>query len=132
MVVELVMSIFLTLLIPFIVPIFSVRSYEIDPDFFRKIKIKKLSYMFRGIGGKDSIYGDVCTYGVILPFFVLQVLGYVLTIIQLIVIPILFFVLNVDYLTIIVSGSIFCIYILSLIVVYFVCKEISKHSNGQN
>ena len=67
MIAELIMSIFLTSLMPLICPFASIRLYEINPEYFKKVKVKILSWMFRGIGGKDSIYGDVRHYGVIVP-----------------------------------------------------------------
>lgn len=129
MVVELILAYILTLLIPLIVPFYSVRLYEINPEYFRKVKIKKLNFMFRGIGGKGSVYGDVHNYGIILPIFVVQIIGFILTIIQLIVIPLLFIFIGIDYITIIVIGSSFCFYIIILITVSLICIGISKHKD---
>lgn len=132
MIVELILATFLTLLIPLIVPFFSVRLYEINPEYFRKVKIRKLSFMFRGIGGKESIYGDVRNYGVIIPIFVVQIIGYLLTLIQLIMIPLLYIFVSISYITIIVIGSVFCAYIIGLTIVSLVCIGISKRKEDLN
>lgn len=50
------------------------RQYGIEADYFKRIKIKKLSFLFRGIGHKVSAK----EYGVIIPMFAVQLLGYVL------------------------------------------------------
>lgn len=132
MIAELIMSIFLTSLMPLICPFASIRLYEINPENFKKIKIKKFAWMFRGIGGKDSIYGDVRNYGVIVPIFVVQILGCILAVIQLILIPILYTLVQIDYITIIVIGSMFGGYIFIYIAVTASCIGISKYRDKMN
>ncbi len=127
MIAELIMSIFLTSLMPLICPFSSIRLYEINPEYFKKVKVKKLSWMFRGIGGKDSIYGDVCNYGVIVPIFAVQIIGIVLAILQIILIPFLYILVQIENVLIIVIGSMFGIYILTFIIVITVCICLSRY-----
>ncbi len=127
MIAELIMSIFLTSLMPLICPFASIRLYEINPEYFKKVKVKKLSWMFRGIGGKDSIYGDVRNYGVIVPIFVVQIIGIVLAILQIILIPFLYILVPIENVLIIVIGSMFGIYILTFIIVITVCICLSRY-----
>lgn len=129
MIVELIMSIFLTLLMPLLCPVSSIRLYEIDPEHFRKVKIKKLTWMFRGIGGKDSVYGNVLDYGVIVPIFAVQILGNVLAVIQLVLIPILYVLVQIDQITIIVIGSMFGAYVLVYVIVTTTCICLSKYKH---
>ncbi len=127
MIAELIMSIFLTSLMPLICPFASIRLYEINPEYFKKVKVKILSWMFRGIGGKDSIYGDVRHYGVIVPIFVVQIIGIVLAILQIILIPFLYILVPIENVLIIVIGSMFGIYILTFIIVITVCICLSRY-----
>ncbi len=127
MIAELIMSIFLTSLMPLICPFASIRLYEINPEYFKKVKVKILSWMFRGIGGKDSIYGDVRHYGVIVPIFVVQIIGIVLAILQMILIPFLYILVPIENVLIIVIGSMFGIYILTFIIVITVCICLSRY-----
>ena len=127
MIAELIMSIFLTSLMPLICPLASIRLYEINPEHFKKVKVKILSWMFRGIGGKDSIYGDVRHYGVIVPIFVVQIIGIVLAILQIILIPFLYILVPIENVLIIVIGSMFGIYILTFIIVITVCICLSRY-----
>ncbi len=127
MIAELIMSIFLTSLMPLICPFASIRLYEINPEYLKKVKVKILSWMFRGIGGKDSIYGDVRHYGVIVPIFVVQIIGIVLAILQIILIPFLYILVPIENVLIIVIGSMFGIYILTFIIVITVCICLSRY-----
>ncbi len=129
MIAELIMSIFLTSLMPLICPFASIRLYEINPEYFKKVKVKILSWMFRGIGGKDSIYGDVRHYGVIVPIFVVQIIGIVLAILQIILIPFLYILVPIENVLIIVIGSMFGIYILTFIIVITVCICLSRYND---
>ncbi len=110
----------------FLVPFTSVRLIEINPEYFRKVKIKKLSFMFRGIGGKTSLYGDVRKYGVILPLFVIQIIGIILTLINIVLACILYFVVKIDYFTITIISLIVLTYILILVAVIVICMIKSK------
>ena len=62
------------------IPIFMQRtSYQsIDEIKFKKYKIKKLGFLFKGMQGESA-----STYGVILPMLIIQIQGYVLGILTL-------------------------------------------------
>lgn len=62
------------------IPIFMQRtSYQsIDERKFKKYKIKKLGFLFKGMQGESA-----STYGVILPMLIIQIQGYVLGILTL-------------------------------------------------
>ena len=60
----------------------------INPERFPKIKVNKLGFMFRGIGGHGGAYTDVKEYGVICPMFAIQVLGYTLALLTVIIAPV--------------------------------------------
>lgn len=68
------------------IPIFMQRtSYQsIDETKFKKYKIKKLGFLFKGMQGESA-----STYGVILPMLVIQIQGYVFGVLTL-----LFVILN--------------------------------------
>lgn len=66
-------------------------SVRINPEKFKKVKIKRFSFMFRGIGGRSSIYGDVKKYGIIVPMFVIHIIGYVLCVFSIIITCVLYF-----------------------------------------
>ena len=56
-------------------PIFSQRTayQSIDEDYFKKYKIKKFGFLFKGMQGQYA-----CSHGVILPMLIIQIQGYVL------------------------------------------------------
>ena len=62
------------------IPIFMQRtSYQsIEESKFKKYKIKKLGFLFKGMQGESA-----STYGVILPMLIIQIQGYVLGILTL-------------------------------------------------
>ena len=62
------------------IPIFMQRtSYQsIDERKFKKYKIKKFGFLFKGMQGESA-----STYGVILPMLIIQIQGYVLGILTL-------------------------------------------------
>ncbi len=65
------------------------RFSKVDPRYFRRVKVRFPSFMFAGIGDKSST-GNVKTYGVITPMFVLHIIGYILTIALWIAVPVLY------------------------------------------
>lgn len=68
------------------IPIFMQRtSYQsIDENKFKKHKIKRLGFLFKGMQGESA-----STYGVILPMLVIQIQGYIIGVLTL-----LFVILN--------------------------------------
>ena len=82
-------------------PIFSQRTayQSIDEDYFKKYKIKKFGFLFKGMQGQDA-----CSHGVILPMLIIQIQGYVLGLAQLIFILISKSISFSDKYAIILSG----------------------------
>lgn len=124
--------IFMLGLMPIIPLVSQVRAAaSIIPHNFKKIKIKRFSFLFKGIGGKDSIYGSVKDYGIILPMFILQILGYILCILSIIIVVlcIAFHVLLYKIVMIILSILIFESITCCLIIIF--C-EIKGKRNKQS
>lgn len=85
-------------------PLISFGNYEINPDCFKKIKIKKLSFLFKGWGGKNSIYNDVKNYGVILPIFILYIIGYFLALVIALQSLIMIIIFKISYKLVTISN----------------------------
>lgn len=65
------------------------RFSRIDPRYFRRIRVKFPSFLFVGIGNRKET-GDVRNFGVIVPMFVLHIVGYLLTAALWAVVPVLY------------------------------------------
>ena len=77
-------------------PLRQLRS-RVDPSCFKRVKLPyPVSYLFVGIGGKRSKTGDVSKYGVIIPMFVLHILGYLLTLFIWAIVPVLYYRVGID------------------------------------
>lgn len=100
---------FVVFIISALAPFMQIRLYEINPDLFSKIKIKRFSFLFRGVGGKTSIYGDVQEYGIVLPLFILQVLGYVIASLVIVTVLLLLYMFKLDLNTIAIIVAIIMI-----------------------
>lgn len=74
-----ILNIFFCFLIV-VIPIFMQRTSDqsIDQTKFKKYKIKRLGFLFKGIQGESA-----STYGVILPMLIIQIQGYVVGIMTL-------------------------------------------------
>ena len=69
---------------------------RVDPKYFKRVKVKFLSFLFVGIGGNKSEHGNVKNYGVIIPMFVMHILGYLLTIGLWLAMPLLYYRVPLD------------------------------------
>ncbi len=74
-----ILNIFFCFLIV-VIPIFVQRTSDqsIDQTKFKKYKIKRLGFLFKGMQGESA-----STYGVILPMLIIQIQGYVVGIMTL-------------------------------------------------
>lgn len=74
-----ILNIFFCFLIV-VIPIFMQRTSDqsIDQTKFKKYKIKRLGFLFKGMQGESA-----STYGVILPMLIIQIQGYVIGIMTL-------------------------------------------------
>ena len=77
-----VLGIFFVCILIIVIPVFGTWNMHshIDDTKFKRIKIKKMKWLFRAIGFKS-----VEDYGVILPLFILQLLSYPLSLCTLII-----------------------------------------------
>ena len=105
----------------------------IDVKYFKTIKITKCAFLFRGIGGKHLVGGDVKKDGVIIPMFVLQVFGYVIAIMSNSIFLILYLVMQVsDVVVVITQSSIIGFEVLLCGIVIVTCIVISKRRKRQD
>ncbi len=105
---------------------------NIDVKYFKKIKVTKLSFLFRGIGGKECIGGDVKKDGVIIPMFIFQILGYCLSIVSTTVILILYFTEQIsDIFALIFQFSLIGVEIVLLITLTIICVILTKKRRKQ-
>lgn len=68
-------------------PLYCIKIDVVNPEYFKKIKInKKFSKLFVGFDGgpKYSTYGDVTKYGIMIPYFILHLTGYILALLSII------------------------------------------------
>ncbi len=65
------------------------RFSRVDPRYLRRIKVKFPSFLFAGIGDRKET-GNVRTFGVVLPMFVLHLTGYLLTAAMWVTVPVLY------------------------------------------
>lgn len=110
------------------------RAFQenIDVKYFKKVKVTKLSFLFRGIGGKDMVGGDVRKDGIIMPMFVLQILGYCIAVISTIVFLVLYLVEQVNgYFVIIFQSSLIGVEAVLCLVLIFTCSIITKKRKKQ-
>jgi hypothetical protein len=122
----LLMIIIMTVLIPF----YYSRLRGLNPENFKKIKIKKLSRFFVGYGGKTTIYSDVINYGIVLPIFILHIVGYAFSILSSITSLLLYFAFDFDIITI--ELTIFVILFCEIVILLLTdlcCTIFSKHKD---
>lgn len=100
---------------------------DIDVKYFKKIKITKLSFLFRGIGGKNHMGGDVKKDGVIIPMLVFQILGYCLSIISAIAIIVLYLTQQIDCaFALILQSSLIGAEIVLFFILTLICVALTK------
>lgn len=107
-----------------IAPLAQFNRYDINPTYFKRVKIKHC-FFIRGLGGKDNIYGDIKNYGVIYPMLVIQILGYILSVISCILVLVLIFALKISVVVVAIAscsilifqGAICAITMLSCVVI---------------
>lgn len=109
-----------------ITPSMNFRLYEVNPEHFKKVKVVKFSWLFKGVGGKNSIYRDVKNYGIILPMFIMHIIGYIISILIIIVVTLLLIFKISPLIIIITISSLLALDLLSLFAITTVCIIISK------
>lgn len=118
----------------FIAPSAQYNNYEINPQYFKKIKLrnKAQSFFFKGIGGKDCTYGDTIKYGVIYPMFVIQVLGYILSICSLILTFVLIFAFKTSIVTVAVVNCLMLLFQgIAYVITTLACIAVTRSKNKE-
>lgn len=123
---EIIFILFMIFCIARLVPYANEKIDYVNPEIFKKVKIKKFSWLFTGFNGKDTIYSDKKKYGVILPMFIMHILGYILSLISLILLVVLASIgINMDLITYIIFGTLL-FHLVVYDIVLGVCSIISK------
>ena len=121
--VTLASSVCTAVLVPF-------RQYRlrVEPRFFKRVKVKFLSFLFAGVGGSNSEQGDVKNFGVIVPMFVLHIIGYALTLLICAIVPTLYYAvgLETDVLFVIPLG-IALVYVIAVVITEYMCVRFSRN-----
>lgn len=115
--VTLVSSLCTALLVPF-------RQYglRVEPRFFKRIKVKFPSFLFVGIGSKKSEQSDVRNFGVIIPMFVLHIVGYLLTLLIWAIVPALYYRVGVDLdVLVLIPLAIAIPFVIAVVITEYVC-----------
>ncbi|MCH5260968.1 MAG: hypothetical protein J1F18_14505 [Lachnospiraceae bacterium] len=119
------------------VPFGNSRLYGVNPNNFKRKKVKYLSFLFRGVGGKNCIYGDVKEYGIIYPIYVFHILGYLLATLLIGLVFILLFVFKMHIaLVSIILFSVFlgfaCVYCIATMICVIISKKRDKIKEKQS
>ena len=89
--------------------------------------------MFRGIGGKTFVGGDVKKDGVIVPMFIFHIIGYCVAIISTVTVLTLYLTKLVSYVfVIILQSSLIVGEALLCIIMIYACSVISKNRKKQD
>lgn len=113
-------------------PVFlQLTAYQgINDNYFKRIKIRRFKFLFKAINWQSAV-----KRGVIIPMLVVQISGYILALISIILTIILVFAINVDnrlQITVIVNGAILGIEIIAAIVTYIVTGIVSRKREENN
>ena len=120
--VTLICSACTALLVPFRQP-----WLNIDPKYFKRVKVKFPAFLFVGIGGKKSEYGNVKEYGVIVPMFVLHILGYVVTLLLWAAMPTLYYRFGIDLdVLVVVPLAVALPFTIAVVVTEAVCRSVNR------
>ena len=72
------------------------RLYEVDPRFFKTVKVKKFSFLFVTTYDKKSTLGGAKGSGLILPMFILQLFGYIIALLSIVTVLLLIFLFDIS------------------------------------
>ena len=122
------LSFFLSLTLAIIVPITQdERHYVIEPENFKKKKIKNLSFLFRGYCEGFGKHGNVNTYGVIYPMFVFHIVGYIMSLVLFSITLVLVCAFNIDEIIVfIINIATLFSFFIAYIITIRICVSISK------
>ncbi len=106
------------------------RFLHIDPKYFRRIKVRFPAFLFVGIGDKKDT-GDVKNFGVIVPMFILQLLGYMWTVLLVIAIPVLYYRIGVDLdILVLVPFGVALVHMITVIAVEAGCVSYARRKQA--
>lgn len=113
-------------------PVFlQLTAYQgINDNYFKRIKIRRFKFLFKAIDWQST-----AKRGVIIPMLVVQISGYILALISIILTIILVFAINVGnrlQITVIVNGAILGIEIIADIVTVIITSIVSRMREENN
>ena len=109
-----------------LVPLRQLRL-RVEPRFFKRIKVKFPAFLFVGIGGRRAEQGDVANFGVIIPMFVLHIVGYVLSVLILAIVPALYYKAGVDTDVLFLIPLAFAVpFVVAVVVTEYLCVSITR------
>ena len=111
---------------------FRQHGLRIEPRFFKRIRVPfPASLLFKGIGDKSE-QGDVKTFGVIVPMFVLHIVGYLLSLFIWAFVPVLYFRLGIDTdILFTIPLGIAVLYVVAVVVTELLCVRFSRAKQQQ-
>lgn len=105
---------------------------DIDPQYFKRIRVAFPAFLFVGAGGRKAAKGNVREYGIIVPMFVLHLTGYLFTIAICVLIPVLDQFVGLDPLELIaVPLGIALLHTLIVVITEAICVRTSRRRAAQ-
>ena len=108
------------------------RKLRVDPSLFLRIKVPfPASLLFVGIG-KKSTREDVQNFGVILPMFVLHILGYLLTVLIWALVPTLYYKAGMDTdILFVIPLAVAVPYVIAVVLAEYCCVKKSRNKQSE-
>lgn len=100
---------------------------HVDPKYFKRVKVKFPAFLFVGIGGSKAEHGNVKNYGVIVPMFVLHILGYILTLLLWAAMPVLYYRFGIELdILVVVPLAVALPFTIIVVVTEAICVSVSR------
>lgn len=127
-----IISIVILILAMALVPVFlQLTAYQgINDNYFKRIKLKRFNFLFKAIGWQSAR-----KRGVIISMLIIQLSGYIIALISIILTIILVISINGDnrlLITVIVNGAILGIEIITTIVTFIITCSVSRKREENN
>lgn len=125
-----ILTIIMFILFMGFLPVFAQGNCGINDAYFKRIKVKRLGFLFRGVDWESA-----SKRGLIKSLFIIQIIGYILMLLSTILVFILLFAVNVEdniKLTIIVISSILVAEVIAVIVVIVITGAVAKRREENN
>lgn len=103
------------------------RRLRVEPRFFKRVKVPfPASALFAGIGNKSDT-GNVQNFGVIIPMFVLHIVGYVCSLLIWAIVPVLYYRAGIDTdILFIIPLAIAVLFVVAVVVTEYLCVSFSR------